>query len=241
MTVKQSSTWSGRRIILSILLLPIMFLIAWECVHFLRFGDFFTYGYHVDLVEDHSDIGVPRSETAYRLRITNYTFTPLKFEGHRWPEGTMDGAITYHDRLEKWDQQSSSWRTIFDHGHSAKDVNTEKALWFGQSIYPSGSYEVATVEGIHPGDTIRIVAFTSFSNSKAGGNQHVFYSQPFKVRDRPGDLPLAPRTGSYETRSPIASPPAVRSRTVMTNSTASRKLSPTPPPAALAGGSFSAP
>ncbi|HWY05664.1 MAG TPA: hypothetical protein VNY24_02320 [Candidatus Acidoferrales bacterium] len=98
----------------------------------------------------------------------------------------MDGAITYHDRLEKWDQQSRSWRTIFDHGRSAEDVNTEKALWFGQSIYPSGSYEVATVEGIHPGDTIRIVAFTSFSNSKAGGNQHVFYSQPFKVQDQPG-------------------------------------------------------
>jgi hypothetical protein len=182
MTIKRSSTRSGRLIALSVLLLPFMFLIAWECMHFIRFRDFFTYGHHADLAEDHSDIGVPRFETAYCLRITNYTLTPLKFEGHRWPEGTTDGAITYHDRLEKLDQQSRSWCIIFDHGHSAENVNTEKALSFGQSIYPSGSYEVATLEGVHAGDTVRLVVFTSYSKNEGGPGQLAFYSRPFAVQ-----------------------------------------------------------
>lgn len=77
----RSSRSAKRRSILGLLVLAAFLCVAlWECGHRIKFGDFFTYGYHVDLVEDHSDIGAPRLNTAYCLRVTNYTFSPLKFE-----------------------------------------------------------------------------------------------------------------------------------------------------------------
>src|SRR6266851_77316 len=145
-----------RSILFALLLAPFLCVVLWECGHRIRFGDFFSYGYHTDLVEDHSDIGVPRLHTAYCLRVTNYTFFSLRFEGHQWPlGGTMDGGISFHDRLEKWDQQSHSWSAIFDHGDggtpSAVHANTVIVVHPGRSIHPSGCYEVTTVEGINKG------------------------------------------------------------------------------------------
>jgi hypothetical protein len=46
-----SPTWSKRRFILAgLLLTPLLLIVFWECGHYARFGDFFSYGYHVDLV-----------------------------------------------------------------------------------------------------------------------------------------------------------------------------------------------
>jgi hypothetical protein len=181
----KSSQQLMRQFVVVLVLAPVLFLAIWECCHYVRYGDFFTYGYHTDLVEDHSDIGVPRLHAAYCLRVTNYTFFSLKFEGHQWPSGTTDSEITLHDRLEKWDQQSRSWSTVFDHGEdsgpSGVHANIAKTVRPGQSIYPSGCYEVATVEGVHAGDVIRIVAFTSYSSSTARAvGQHAFYSPPLR-------------------------------------------------------------
>ena len=52
---------------------PFAILVLWEFSHYVEFGDFFSYGFHVDLVLDNSDIGVPRLHAAHCLRITNNT------------------------------------------------------------------------------------------------------------------------------------------------------------------------
>ena len=186
----RSSRTARRPSILGLLLLaPFFCIVVWECGHRVRFGDFFTYGYHTDLVEDHSDIGVPRLRTAYCLRVTNYTFSPLKFEAIQTPDfGVFDGQVVFHDGIEKWDKETRSWQTVGDSLKADEPrlgkPNTTKNVWPGRSIYPTGCYEIAGIEGIHKGDTVRIVAFTSFSEGKGTPGQIALYSPTFTVKEQ---------------------------------------------------------
>jgi hypothetical protein len=186
--LSSSAQRSRRPILAALLLAPFLCITLWELGHRIKFGDFFGYGYHADLVEDHSNIGVPRLHTSHCLRVTNYTLSSLKFEGHQWPMGgTTDGGITYHDRIERWNQESHSWSTISDFGDgtdpSAGHANIVRNVRPGQSIHPTGCYELATVEGIHKGDVVRLVAFTSYSTSSRVPGQLAFYSPPFTVNE----------------------------------------------------------
>jgi hypothetical protein len=168
------------RLLLAVLAIgPFMFMFVWECGHYIRFGHLFSYGYHTDLIEDHSDIGVSRLHTAYCLRVTNYTLLPLKFEGIQTPWGITDSQVIYHDRLERWSPQTHSWSTVFDHAEGHANVVT--SVWPGRSIYPTGCYEVARVKGLQRGDTVRLVAFTLYSKSEGARGQYAFYSQAFTV------------------------------------------------------------
>jgi hypothetical protein len=177
-----------RRLSLLLFLSPFLILIFWEFGHRARFGDFFSYGYHVDLVLDKSDVGVPRQHPAHCLRVANYTFSVLKFEVIQTPQwGITDGAVLFHDRIDKWSEQTHSWQvvgdSVTDADPSLRAPNATKNVWPGRSIYPTGCYEMATVEGVHKGDVVRLVAFTSYSKPPSAPSQRVFYSPAFTVQD----------------------------------------------------------
>jgi len=176
-----------RLLLLVIVIVPFLLFVLWECGHYARFGDFFTYGYHTDLVEDHSDIGVPRIHAAYCLRLTNYTVHPLQFEAIQLPGGYVGGGILYHHRLEKWNEQTHSWSIVIDSAEAGtpplRHANTIKSVLPGRSIYLTGCYEIATIESIHRGDTVRLVAFTSYSKPAGAPGQLVFYSVAFVINE----------------------------------------------------------
>ena len=175
------------RFLLSVVLIaPLALLSLWEAAHFARFGDFFKYGYHVDLVLDHSDIGVPDLHTFYCLRVTNYTLKPLQFEGIQLPGEIADGETLYHTRIEKWNGQNNAWLSIYDSADaqdpSLKVANTMKSIATGGSIYPTSCRAVLGYEGVHIGDRLRLVSFTSYPNAQDSRGQLVFYSPAFVVR-----------------------------------------------------------
>lgn len=182
------------RLFLLFLLSLFLILILWEFGHRVRFGDFFSYGYHVDLILDKSDIGVPRLHPAHCLRVTNYTVSALKFEAIQTPQwGITDGAVLFHDRIEKWDGQIHSWQTVRDSVADAEASlrvpNATKNVWPGRSIYATGCYEMATVEGIHSGNVVRLVAFTSYSKPPGAVGQLAFHSPAFTVQDESAKNP----------------------------------------------------
>lgn len=87
------SALKGRyRVFQLLVLAPFVLFVLWECGHYARFGDFFSYGYHADLVVDNSDIDVPRLHTSYCLRVSNYTVHRLRFETIRMPPGFLHDA-----------------------------------------------------------------------------------------------------------------------------------------------------
>ena len=148
---------------------------------------FFTYGYHVDLVLDRSDIGVPDLRTFYCLRVTNYTLSSLQFEGIQLPGGITDGEILYHTRVEKWNEQNHTWLPVYDSVEvsdpSLKDPNTTKRVAPGRSIYPTSCRTALGYEGVHPGDRVRLVSFTSYSKPQGDPGQLVFYSPAFVINE----------------------------------------------------------
>jgi hypothetical protein len=184
-----SPTWSRRRLILVMLVSPFLSISVWECMHRLGFGDFFSYGYHVDLVEDRSDVGVPRQQKAYCLRVGNYSLFPLKFEAIQTPNwGIFDREAIFHDQIEKWDDRSQRWVPVGDSSADpARSVkpNSTKTVWPGQAIYPSGCYELASVDGINDGDIVRLAAFTLYLQPPGALGQRGFYSPPLTIRKSP--------------------------------------------------------
>jgi hypothetical protein len=170
----------------TVVIAPLALVILWECAHYVRFGDFFKYGYHADLVLDHSDIGVPDLHTFYCLRVTNYTLHPLQFEGIQLPRGITDGEILYHTRVEKWNEQTDAWLPVYDSAEakdpSPKAPNTIKSIAPGGSIYPTSCRTVLGYEGVHVGDRLRLVSFTSYSKPQGARGQLAFYSSAFIVR-----------------------------------------------------------
>jgi hypothetical protein len=170
---------------------PFLSISVWECSHHIGFGDFFDYGHHVDLVEDPSDLGVPRQEKTYCLRVGNYTLFPLKFEAIQTPElGTLDGQAIFHDEIEKWSGQTRRWVRVGDSStfpDPARSVrpNSTKTVWPGQSIYPTGCYELASVDGINDGDMVRLAAFTLYLQPPGSPGQKGFYSPPLTIRKSP--------------------------------------------------------
>jgi hypothetical protein len=177
------------RFLLAVLVIaPFVLILLWECGHYARFGHFFRYGYHVDLVLDHSDIAVPGVYTFYCLRVTNYTLRSLQFEGIQLPWGITDGEILYHTKVEKWNEQTHTWFPVYDSAEvsdpSLKDPNTIKSVAPGRSIDPTSCRAVVGYEGVRTGDRIRLVSFTSYSKLQDDPGQLVFYSPAFVINEK---------------------------------------------------------
>jgi hypothetical protein len=178
------------RFLLAVLVIaPFALIILWECGHYARFGNFFRYGYHVDLVLDHSDIGVPDLHNFYCLRVTNYTLHSLQFEGIQLPRGITDGEILYRTKVEKWSEQPHTWFPVYDSAEardpSLRDPNTIKSVAPGRSIYPTSCRAVLGYEGVHAGDRLRLISFTSYSKPQGAPGQLAFYSPAFTIEEKP--------------------------------------------------------
>jgi len=161
----------------------LLFMCLWEVEHYMRFRDFFSYGHHVDLVRDVSDAADRQTHTAYCLRVSNYSVFPLRFEAARLPSGITDNAVIFHDRLEKWSDESRSWTTVFDSTvgiNAPQRANLTKTLLPGQSVLSTGCYDISIIPGLTKGDVVRLVSFAAFSKSE-GENSMVFFSPPIVV------------------------------------------------------------
>jgi len=183
-------TRSRWRLILTLVLaVPLVLFVLAECIHRIRFGDFFGYGHHVDLVQENGDLGIPGIRTLYCLRIANYTLSPITFEAIQMPRGIFDGDVIYHERIERYDDKTASWLTIKDSvslmsGPTWAEPNKVVLVSPGRSIYGSCN-AVGALEAFRKGDTARLVAFTSYSKPEGAAGQLTFYSPAFTVRDEP--------------------------------------------------------
>jgi len=177
----------------SVVVVILAFFALAELVHLVRFGHFVRYGYDVDLVTENGDLGIPGVRTSYCLRVTNYTFSPLSIEGLQLPPGITDGEILYHTRIEKYDKRATSWLAVMDsvavNGASLANPNTIKRVLPGHSVYPDGCDAVAALDGIQKGDTVRVVAFTSYAKPEGAPGQLAFYSPAFTVKEEPSKSP----------------------------------------------------
>jgi hypothetical protein len=149
----------------ALVILPIGLL---QLGHLARFGHFFPYGLHADVMVRRADYGIDGITKAYEAKLTNYGITPANviacdFIDDAGGHGTLVGS-----KVQKFDPSTKNWEDVFKTEKSEfcrpyplGMIETQiitKRLWPGQSI--SGGEEATAVRDVFSiGDKARIVAF----------------------------------------------------------------------------------
>ena len=164
---------------------------ATELYHRCRFGDFFGYGLHTDVILGNSDIG---NNDMYYARLWNVSFKPFQIEGCVSPSGDDGGvprSVVYRWDVQKREPSSQHWVSL--RGADTWVMSPFGGSWYGGSwlqdrclpattqIRPLQSRKVAWVyrDWVTNGDAIRIAIHTSVR--VAPENQRIIYTDLFVV------------------------------------------------------------
>ena len=149
----------------ALLVLPLSLL---ELGHLVRFGHFFPFGLHADLVVRKADYGIDGITKAYEAKLTNYGPTPVSVTVCDFIDDAMSHGALVGSTVEKWDPSSRRWGSIFKseksafcHPYPLGMVETHvvtKHLWPGQSI-STGEEATAARDVFAIGDRARFVVF----------------------------------------------------------------------------------
>ena len=130
---------------------------ASELWHHHRYGDFFGYGPHIDIISANLDLGSGVQEM-FAAKLTNYGLLPISFD--RVPDSgyihwACDGFI-YHARIERL--VAGTWQVVDERSPSRTELQVSRhALFFGQSICAGGWYPLQA-----SGDEFRFVIVNRF-------------------------------------------------------------------------------
>jgi hypothetical protein len=182
---------SGRiaLIIGMISVLPISLL---ELGHLVRFGHFFPFGLHADVVVRKADYGIDGVTKAYEAKLTNYGITPAWITACDFVDDVMSHGTLVRATVEKWDGSARKWENIFKGDTSAfcrpyptgmiETHVISKRLWPGQSI-STGEEATAARNVFAIGDTARFRVFA--------GETRAFPTAAFSIDEHPtmSDVP----------------------------------------------------
>jgi len=141
-----------------------------ELGHLVRFGHFFPFGLHADLVVRKADYGIDGITKAYEAKLTNYGLTSVSITVCDFIDDTMSHGAFVGSTVEKWDHSGGTWRSIFRTEKSAfcqpyplglvETHVVTKHLWPGQSI-STGEEATAARDVFAIGDRARFVVFAT--------------------------------------------------------------------------------
>jgi hypothetical protein len=169
--------------IVTLLVLPIGLV---QLGHLARFGHFFPFGLHADVVVRRADYGIDGITKVYEAKLTNYGIgsawiTACDFIDDASSRGTLVGS-----QVEKWDPRTRKWEGIFKVDKSAfcrpyplGMVETHvitKRLWPSQSI-SAGEEATAARNAFAIGDKARFLVFA--------GDNLSFPTAPFSIDEHP--------------------------------------------------------
>jgi hypothetical protein len=169
------------------LLAGLLFILFVEKRHNARFSHFASYGYHIDTMRWHGDLGIPGVSSSYCFAFSNFTFSPIVFETVQLPGGILGTGILSHHRIDRWDEPTSEWLPVEDPA-STTDLafshpNASFTTWPGQTDYPIGCIVLPAIKGVHKGDIMRVAVFTSFAKPEGSRGQKVFYSPVIEIAE----------------------------------------------------------
>jgi hypothetical protein len=138
-----------------------------EVHHYLKFGHFFPFGLHADMVMESADLGIPGISKTYEARLANYGLLPAEIESCDAISDAMAHETMVAYEVDRYDPQSKTWQTvanlsgkIFCQPYPLGIIEAHAAtkwLWPGQSL--STGEEATAARGFHKGDLARFVVF----------------------------------------------------------------------------------
>ncbi len=135
---------------------------AIEIHHWVRFRHFVSYGVHADVLEDHSDIGIPGIRTFYAAEVSNYTLFPLSLVGYEYAGDSPPPVFYCRYQVQKLSLQDGKWTVglDFDPVKIGKIPAARKKLYPLGSIIPIQHDPIGATDDLRKGDLVRIAIFT---------------------------------------------------------------------------------
>jgi|HubBroStandDraft_6_1064221.scaffolds.fasta_scaffold05836_3 hypothetical protein len=148
----------------ALLILP--FSLA-ELCHLLRFGHFFPFGMHADVVVRKADYGIEGITKTYEAKLTNYGFVPISITVFNFIDDAFTNGTEVGYTVEKWDPLEKKWGNIFNDADKSSWCHpyplgivqgriVTKRLWPGQSVFGSEEATAAS-DGFAVGDRARFL------------------------------------------------------------------------------------
>jgi hypothetical protein len=175
-----------KQIILILAMIGLLAIVAAEVSHHRKFGHFFGYGVHADVILGNSDVGT--ADTYYAI-VWNFSFLSIKIEGCIFPSDVMGvpDSVIYRWDVQKRDTSNQRWVSLqgadtwmpgpFDGNWKDEPCGTVTTrLWPFQD-----GREAAWVykDWVTTGEPIRMAIHTSVTRPPE--KQHIIYTDTFIV------------------------------------------------------------
>ncbi len=172
------------KVISAIMLVVALLLSAAELSHKRRFGHFFGYGPHMDVVLGDSDVA---SQDTYYARLWNLSLSSFRIQGCRLPGGYVGSGILYRWDVQKWEPSGHIWNSLRGADNWVADPfsgysNDEGCRMETTHVRPLSSRTVGWVyeDWVTTGAPVRFAIHTSLTTPP--GNQQILYTDTFVVR-----------------------------------------------------------
>jgi hypothetical protein len=179
-------------VLVSIAIMTALFLgvAAIEIHHWVRFRHFVSYGVHADVLEDHSDIGIPGIKTLYAAEVFNRTLFPLSLVGYEYAGDSPPPVFYCRYQVQKLAPQDGHWTVVFDfYPVKAEQVPAaRKKLYPLGSIVPIQAYALGARDDLRKGDLVRIAIFTNLYAAAAD-----VCTAPFRIKEVRTTMPSPAR------------------------------------------------
>ncbi|MFN7944007.1 MAG: hypothetical protein U0Z53_01425 [Blastocatellia bacterium] len=175
------------------LAVALLILLAYsEFAHYYNYGHLFSYGLHIDVLKQESNIGILGQRNTYRAELSNFMLWPVKLTACEYNTDVEDfTGIDYPYAVQRWGSASNTWQTITGEdpesfcypvplGRSQTHI-ASKRLWPGMSVDVMGWEATGARVPFQKGDMARFVVFTRIDKEKAW--QAAIPSAPFYIED----------------------------------------------------------
>jgi hypothetical protein len=160
-----------------------------EFRHWYNFGHLVPYGLHVDALNEDASIAIPGQTKMYWPEISNFSLLPARLPACRPVSDTLNPPLEYPYVIQRFDEQSKSWRTIVDatkfefcfnpFNHESGLAKTY--LLPGSTVKVMSSAAVGAIEPFCKNDLARWVVFRQVFPSPDWST--AVASMPFRIED----------------------------------------------------------
>jgi hypothetical protein len=179
------------KFVLSCLAIACLLLIGLEWQHHHEYGHLFSYGLHVDVLNDDFNIGIPGQTKMYWARLSNYSLLPVRLPACDFVSDTLTPGTEYAYAVQRYDEASKSWQTIADATEdgfclpaplSKGDTHVVyRYLLPGSSVKVMDGEATGAREPFRKGELARFVVFRRMAQS--GDWPSAIPSEPFRIED----------------------------------------------------------
>jgi len=170
----------------------ILYVVMLEVMHRKHYGHYFSYGAHIDQLNEDFNIGIPGQRKLYWARLFNFGVLPMKVTACDYITDALQPGTELPYAIQRYDPLTKTWQTVLDFEKeyfctpaptsTIKDDIVSRWIWPGTGINVMEGEATGARDHFQKGDLARFVVFTNIRK----GNQweSAIFSEPFEIQDQ---------------------------------------------------------